>query len=131
LPLTRQQLFDKALTVARQQNRPCMNERGWNIFHHKKLRSFTGAWIPIDIGHDVEINTMSSEEFIRVFPEFFNIADEVFICELEYIHDAFSPAEWEHHFEQLARHYDLAYQQKGNMKWQPRRAVSPMHLRAS
>ena len=130
MPLTRQQIFDEALAIARRQNKPCMNERGWNLFHYKKLRSFTGSWIPVDVGHDMEINVMTAAEYVRAFPQIFDIADEQFVGELEYIHDTCEPGEWEYQFEQFAEEYDLLYQQKDSMKWQ-RRRVPSTHLRAS
>ena len=130
MPLTRQQIFDEALAIARRQNKPCMNERGWNLFHHKKLRSFTGSWIPVDVGHDMEINVMTAKEYVQAFPQLFDIADGQFVTDLEYIHDTCEPSEWEYQFEQFAEEYSLGYQPKDSMKWQ-RRRVSPMHLRAS
>ena len=130
MTLTRQQIFDEALTIARSQNKPCMNDRGWNLFHHEKLRSFTGSWIPIDIGHDVEINGMDTGDYVRAFPEIFKITDEEFICDLEHIHDDYEVDEWESKLESFAEAYRLVYQPKESMKWQQRRQLS-MHLRAS
>lgn len=130
MPLTRQQIFDEALAIARRQNRPCMNERGWNLFHHKKLRSFTGSWVPIDVGHDMEINVMTTKEYVLAFPQLFDIADEKFVSDLEYIHDAYEPSEWEYQFKQLAEQYSLGYQPKDSMKWQQRKQLST-RLRAS
>lgn len=130
MPLTRQQIFDEALAIARRQNKPCMNERGWNLFHHKRLRSFTGSWVPIDVGHDAEINAMTAKEYVQAFPQLFDIADGQFVSDLEYIHDACEPSEWEYQFEQLAEQYSLGYQPKDSMKWQQIRQLST-HLRAS
>jgi hypothetical protein len=130
LPLTRQQIFDEALAIARRQKKPCMNDRGWNLFHHKKLRSFTGSWIPVDVGHDMGINIMTSTEYVLAFPQIFDVADEEFVCDLEYIHDICEPSEWEYQLEQFAEAYRLVYQQKDSMKWQRRRILST-HLRAS
>lgn len=130
MPLTRQQIFDEALAIARRQDKPCVNERGWNLFHHKKLRSFTGSWIPVDVGHDMEINVMTAKEYVLAFPQLFDIADGQFVTDLEYIHDTCESSEWEYQFEQFAEQYSLGYQPKDSMKWQ-RRRVSPMHLRAS
>ena len=130
MPLTRQQIFDEALAIARRQNKPCMNERGWNLFHHKRLRSFTGSWVPIDVGHDAEINAMTAKEYVQAFPQLFDIADGQFVSDLEYIHDACEPIEWEYQFEQLAEQYSLGYQPKDSMKWQQIRQLST-HLRAS
>lgn len=130
MPLTRQQIFDEALAIARRQNKPCMNERGWNLFHHKRLRSFTGSWIPVDVGHDMDINVMTAMEYVQAFPQLFDIADGQFVSDLEYIHDAYEPNEWEYQFEQLAEQYSIGYQPKDSMKWQQRKQLST-HLKAS
>ena len=107
-----------------------MNARGWNLFHHKRLRSFTGSWIPIDVGHDMGINTMTSKEYVMAFPQLFSVKDIQFVCDLEYIHDACEPGEWEYQLEQFAEEYDLAYTTKDSMKWQRERNLST-RLRAS
>lgn len=129
MTLTRQQIFDKALRIARSQDGPCANERGWNLFHHNKLRSFIGPWIPIDIAVDKDINGMSVSDCVRVFPEIFDIADEKFICELELIHDDYEPEEWEQQLNDFAKVYDLIYKPKEDIKWERKQLQT--HLRAS
>ena len=129
MPLTRQQLLDEAIVIANSQGKPCMDDRGWNQFHHNKLRSFTGSWIPIDIGHDMEINSMDARLYIKAFPELFASEDESFICELERIHDDCDPDEWGEELKQFAEEYDLAYEPEG-MKWQQTKPLST-RLRAS
>jgi len=106
-----------------------MDDSGWNQFHYKKLRSFTGSWIPIDIGCDMEINSMDAMLYIKAFPELFNPEDAPFICELERIHDDYDPTEWGEELKQFAEAYDLVYEPEG-MKWQQTKPLST-HLRAS
>ena len=129
MTLTRQQIFDKALEVARGQNEPCVDERGWNLFHHRKLRSFAGSWIPIDIALDEDINGMAVSDCVRAFPEIFDIEDEEFIYQLELIHDDFETEEWENQLHNFAKIYDLVYEPKENIKWE--RKQSQTHSRAS
>ena len=129
MSLSRQQIFDAALFICRKQKRPCQNERGWNIFHHRKLRSFTGLWVPVDIAEDMAVNVMTAEEFVHAFPEIFDQADATFVADLEYIHDAFEPQEWEHQLQLFANKHQLVYEPK-DIKWQHQR-TSQVRLRAS
>lgn len=73
---------------------------------------------------------MTAEEFVRSFPEIFSQNDDNFVADLEFIHDAYDPDEWEKQLNTFAKQYNLNYNKPRNMKWQQQK-TSSIRLRAS